>query len=77
MLLRPWPIARGDGFALFPTPVDKATSLCELRVVAAVKNASDKDLKVVKLGTVLYDEVAPNSTFYRHQGRKTGIETKL
>ena len=35
------------------TPTDKVASVSDLRVVATVKNASDKDLKILKFGTVL------------------------
>ena len=44
------------------TPADKVASASEIRVVAAVKDVGDKDLKVIKFGTVL-DNSRPTRSF--------------
>ena len=51
------------------TPADKVTSASELRVVATVKNIGDKDLEVVKFGTVLDDDLRAPSFIIRKDGK--------
>ena len=44
------------------SPVDKVSSVSELRIVATVKNVGDKDLKVLKSRSVL-DNQRPTRSF--------------
>ena len=59
------------------TPADKVASVSDLRVVATVKNTGDKNLKILKFGTVLDDEHHTRSFFVSKDGKEipfTGIE---
>ena len=58
------------------TPTDKVTSVSDLRVVATVKNVGDEDLKILKSGTVLDDELPTRSFIVSKDGKEvpfTGI----
>ena len=59
------------------TPADKVSTASEIVVVATVKNVGDKDLKVIKFGTVL-DNSRPSRSFIVTKNGKevpfTGID---
>ena len=59
------------------TPANKVASASEIRVVATVKNVGNKDLKVIKFGTVLDNELPTRSFIVTKDGKEvpfTGIE---
>ena len=59
------------------TSSNNIASLSDLRVIAAVKNTGDKDLKILKSGTVLDDEQRGQSFIITKDGKEvpfTGTE---
>ena len=67
-----------DGLeASLSTPADKVSSASEIRVIATVKNVGDKDLKVVRFGSVLDNKRPTRSFIVTKDGKEvpfTGIE---
>ena len=61
--------AVSDLEVVLSTPADKVASASELRIVATVKNVGDKDLEVVKFGTVLDDDLRAPSFIIRKGGK--------
>ena len=51
------------------TPTDKVAFASELRIVATVKNVGDKDLEVIKFGTVLDDDLRAPSFIIKKGGK--------
>ena len=73
------PTARavGDLDVSLSSPVDKVASVSELRIVATVKNIGDKDLKILKSGTVLDNQHPTRSFTVRKDGKEadfTGVK---
>ena len=61
------------------TPADKVKSLSDVRVVAAVKNVGDQDLKILKFGTVLDNKLPTRSFAVSKDGKEaafTGIKVR-
>lgn len=61
------------------TPVDKVTSVSDLRVVATVKNVGDDDLKILKFGTVLDNKLPTRSFIVNKDGKEatfTGVKVR-
>ena len=52
------------------TPTDKVAFVSDLRVVAAVKNVGDEDMKILKSGTVLDDEHPTRSFIISKDGKE-------
>ena len=52
------------------TPTDKFASASDLRVFATVKNVGDEDLKILKSGTVLDDELPTRSIIISKDGKE-------
>ena len=52
------------------TPADKVASASELRVIATVRNVGDQDLTILKLGTVLDDDLRTPSFIIRKDGKE-------
>ena len=62
------------------TPANKVASASEIRVVATVKNVGNKDLKVIKLGTVLDNELPTRSFIVTKDGKEvpfTGSKVRV
>ena len=59
------------------SPVDKVASVSELRIITTVKNVGDKDLKILKPGSVLDNQRPTRSFVVRKDGKVvdfTGIK---
>ena len=52
------------------TPTEKVASPSEIRVIATVRNVGDQDLKVVKFGTVLDDDLRTPSFIIKKDGKE-------
>ena len=66
----------GDLDVFLSTPTDKVTSVSDLRVVATVKNIGGEDLKILKFGTVLDNELPTRSFIVSKDGKEapfTGV----
>ena len=53
------------------TPNDKVASVSDLRVVATVKNVGNEDLRILKSGTVLDNEIPTRSFIVSKDGKET------
>lgn len=61
------------------TPTDKVASVSDLRIIATVKNVGDEDLKVLKHGTVLDNELPTRSFIVSKDGKEapfTGVTVR-
>lgn len=62
------------------TPANKVASVSDLRVVANVKNVGDEDVRILRLGTVLDDELPTRSFIVTKDGKEapfTGIRVRI
>ena len=73
-------VRTADGLEVdLSTPTDKVASVSDLRVIATVKNTGDEDLKVLKSGTVLDNELPTRSFMTSKDGKEipfTGITVR-
>ena len=53
------------------TPTDKVASVSDFRIVATVKNVGDEDLKILKSGTVLDNEISTRSFIVNKDDKET------
>ena len=71
--------AVGDLEVSLSTPTNEVRSVSDLRVVATVKNVGDEDLKILKFGTVLDNELPTRSFIVRKDGKEapfTGVTVR-